>query len=186
VKYDLDQGTIVKTSEVLDLHHTNDITYNSRMGKLVVCHNAPDRTKVSYVNPDTLVIDQTFSIKDSIFSITYNAMTNRYVIGIAGGQTFKIVDENFNTVSSVFQPTDRTTGFTTQGNGSDDSYIYFVLWKRNVVAVYDWNGRFVTLVNLDLGDSIEPESVSIVNDKIYISCRQNEKAVLYRVDGLRQ
>lgn len=181
VKYNMEKKAIEKTSAVLQLHHTNDITYNGKLGKLVVCHNAPDRTTISYVNPDTLTIEKTFHIEYKIFSISYNASRDQYIVGISGGQTFRILDSNFKAVGEAFQPTGRTTGYTTQGNAADDKYIYFVLYKENVITVYDWSGNFITLIDLDLLTNIEPENISVVDDVIYIGCSDFSKAIIYQV-----
>lgn len=183
VKYDTEKKTIEKTSNVLPLSHTNDMTYNSNIGKLVVCHNAPERKVISYVNPDSLTIEKTFTIEYEIFSINYNASTNQYVVGIAHGQTFRILDANFKAVGNAFQPTDRTVGYTTQGCASDDNYIYFVLYKQNVIAVYDWSGEFVTLIELDI-TSVEPENISVVNDIIYLGCSDFSKAIIYQMTSI--
>ena len=83
-------------------------------------------------------------------------------------------------VSDVFQPTSRTKGYVTQGVTSDEQYIYFVLYKSNVITVYDWEGNFVTLIELNVGD-IEPENIAIVRHEIYISCGLSGKARIFKV-----
>lgn len=186
VKYDMQSNEISKISEVVQLHHTNDITYNSTLRKLVVCHNAPNRKQISFVNPDSLTVERTFEIGYNIYSIDYNASTNRYVIGLSGGQTFRILDSNFKAVGGVFQPTSRTTGYTTQGCASDNNYIYFVLYRQNVITVYDWSGNFVTLIDLDIIESIEPENISVVDGTIYIGCTDFSKAIIYQVEKLEK
>ena len=154
------------------LNHANDITYNSKLDLLVVAHNNPNRTHISFVNPETLEITETKVIEYKIYCIDYNAKTDTYVIGLSGGQTFRIVDADFKAVSDVFQPTEQTSGYTTQGCACDENYIYFVLYNKNVITVYNWRGEFVTLVTLNIG-SIEPENISVAGDALYVGCASN-------------
>lgn len=172
VKYDTEQKKVEKESADLALNHANDITYNSKLGLLVVVHNNPNRTHVSFVDPETLEITETKVIEYKIYCIDYHAKTDTYVIGLSGGQTFRIVDADFKAVGDVFQPTEQTKGYTTQGCAMDDNYIYFVLYNKNVITVYNHQGEFVTLIKLDLG-AIEPENISIAGDKIYVGCAGN-------------
>ena len=183
VKYDLKTKRLVQTSPRLDLNHCNDITYNPDKGYFVVCHNNPYRTKLSFLDPETLTVVGTQEISERIYSIDYNPATKRYVVGLSGGQSFKILDENFQSQSMPFQPTSRTSGYTTQGVTSDDRYIYFVLYNKNVITVYDWDGNFVTLIELKVG-SIEPESIAIVRHEIYILCGVTGYGRLFKIGGL--
>jgi hypothetical protein len=185
VKHVLATGRLLQTSPVLDLNHCNDITYNPKRGLFVVCHNNPYRTKLSYVDPETLTVVGTETIGNSIYSIDYNPTTDRYVVGLSGGQSFCILDADFKVVSRVNDPTPRTKGYTTQGVTSDDRYIYFVLYHKspNVITVYDWDGKFVTLIELDIG-TIEPESIAIVRHEIYIFCGLSGEGRLYRIGDL--
>lgn len=183
LKYDM-SGNLVKQSEILSLNHANDITYNSKLGCLVICHNVPNNNRLSYMDPDTLEIVGSVDMGYKIYSIDYNAATDRYVVGISGGQTFRILDSNFNALSQAYQPTSQTKGYTTQGVAVDDDFIYFVLHNNNVVVVYDWDGEFVSLIHLDIKASIEPENISIVNNTLYIGCSAGAKTTLYKIDTL--
>ena len=169
VKYDTEQKKVERESADLPLNHANDITYNSKLNALVVVHNNPNRTHISFVDSDTLEITETKVIEYKIYCIDYNATTDTYVIGLSGGQTFRIVDADFKAVGEVFQPTEQTKGYTTQGCACDDNYIYFVLYNKNVITVYNWQGEFVTLITLDIG-AIEPENISIAGDTLYVGC----------------
>ncbi|MBR6593878.1 MAG: hypothetical protein IKK83_01645 [Clostridia bacterium] len=169
VKYDTEAREVEKESADLPLNHANDITYNSKLDTLVVVHNNPNRTHISFVDPDTLEITATKKIEHKIYCIDYNASTDTYVIGLSGGQSFRILDADFKSVSEEFQPTEQTSGYTTQGCACDDNYIYFVLYNKNVITVYNWQGEFVTLITLNVG-AIEPENISIAGDTLYVGC----------------
>lgn len=182
VKIDLETGAVVKTSNNLSLNHCNDLTYNAKLNQFVVCHNNPYRTKLSFVDPDTLRVVGSTEISQKIYSIDYNESRDRYVVGLSGGQSFAILDSDFNLIGGPYQPTGRTKGYTTQGVTSDDQYIYFVLYKENVITVYDWSGDFVSLIKLNVGD-IEPESIAIVGNEIYVLCGSAGKGQIFRLRG---
>lgn len=195
VKVDLKTGTHSKTSGVLPLNHANDVTYNSKLNCLVVCHNAPNRTTLSYVDVNTLKITKTFQIDYEIYCIDYNASTDRYVVGLSGGQTFRILDGSFKAVGKVHMPVDETKDHVTQGVGSDDEFIYFALYKSGikcVITVFDWDGNYVSTLHLDdtAKDSVqgrEIETVSVVNGEIYLSCAATtwESSEIYKITGLQ-
>ena len=183
VKCELKTGKVVKQSEVLQLNHVNDFTYNEKKGCLVVAHNTPLSNMISFVNTETLEVIESFPIDYYIYALTYNASRDQYVIGIRGGQNFRILDADFKAVGDEIKASKRSGKSTTQGSECDDDYIYFVLWNPNVVAVYDWDGNFVTLIELDGGisnDKFEPEDLTVVDGVMYINCGQN-KSTLFKV-----
>lgn len=206
VKVDLKSGNLIKRSGVLSLNHANDVTYNSKLNCLIVCHNAPNRDTLSYVDVNTLTIIKTFTIDYEIYCIDYNAAKDQYVVGLSGGQSFRILDSDFKAVGKVHMPTDDTTQYTTQGVGSDDEFIYFALHNSKdnfVITVYDWNGNFVSKVMVtvqDLSTSTESirheiESISFVNGTMYLNCAERSyirtsgnlkwiQSCVYKVTGL--
>lgn len=180
VKYDMESKKVVATSEEMQLNHVNDITYNSKLGYLVVCHNAPSQNLVTYVNAETLEHVDTFAINYFIYSIDYNAARDEYVTGLVSTKSFRILDADFKAVSDVIEPTSRSNNATTQGCGCDDDYIYFILYNPNIVTVYDWDGNFVTLIELDTlisPEVYEPESITVIDGEMYIGCGQNHATV---------
>lgn len=194
VKVNLKTGEVVKISEALPLNHANDITYNSKRNCLVVCHNAPNRDTLSYVDPETLALKETFQIKYEIFSIDYNASRDCYVVGLSGGQTFRILDAEFKAVGKVNLPNDATKSHTTQGVGSDDEFIYFALYMRgakSVIAVFDWDGNYVSMITLYSMDVTgmqgrEIEDVVVVDGQMYITCASTtwKYSQIYKITDL--
>lgn len=184
VKYDMETETVVKESEILKLNHCNDITYNPKVEKLIICNATGRKNIVSIMNPDTLELDGEVDLGFEIFSINYNEKRNQYVVGIAGGQSFRLLDENFQTIGEIYDPTTRTVGYTTQGNCADDEYIYFLLYNNNVINVYDWNGNFVSWIKLDIPNNIEPENISVVGNTFYIGAVGSPHRV-YKVESIK-
>lgn len=172
-KYDLETGKLVKETEVLQLHHANDMTYNSKLDCLVIAHNQPVANCITYMDPDTLEIIDQFAIDYFMFALDYNATTDQYVIGLTSSQTFCILNSDFEAVTEVFQPSTRTNGYTTQGAAIDDDFIYFTFYRSNVISVYDWEGNFVTLIEMEeyIQDArFEPENLTVIDGEIYVGC----------------
>lgn len=180
VKYDLATGEVVKISKDLGLNHANDLTYNPKRNVFVAVHNNPNRKKLSLIDPETFEVVDTVTLGCKIFSLDYNETHDRYVIGVAGGQKFRILDADFQFVSdTVYEPTTLSNGYTTQGVTCDDKYIYFVLYNENCLTIYDWDGNFISYVKLNI--SGEPENLSVVGNDIYISSAHGDGARIFKI-----
>ena len=122
----------------MSLNHANDITYNSKLDRLIVCHNTGAANKVTYINPNDLKITGEKTLDFNIYSIDYNATDNCYVVGESGGESFSILDSRFEkvyTFASQVKPDFDAEERMTQGICCDDKYIYCVLFKPNVIAL---------------------------------------------------
>ena len=184
VKWEMENGVPLKEVSNVVLNHANDLTYNPNTNQFIVCHNKPFLAKISFVDAETLEVVGYKMLAYDIYCIDYNAARNEYVVGVCGGPTIRVLDENFNHKRGPYQPTRRTDGYVLQGVACDESYIYFVLYKQNVITVYDWSGNFITLIRLDVG-SIEPENISVVDKVIYVGCGSAKgKASVFRIDTL--
>lgn len=181
VKYNLSTGETVWSDEMA-LNHANDITYNSKLDRFVVCHNAGAPLKVSYLkinDAGALEVDGEAELEYRGYSIAYNASSDRYVVGRSGAEYFDVYDSDFNVLYSFeakeeykAQLTEDKTSYTayiTQGIACDDNYIYCVLDKPDVIVVYDWFGCFVTKIDLSNVVDYEPENISIVGNSIYVT-----------------
>lgn len=180
VKYDITKGKVVATSEVMQLNHVNDMTINTKLGYLVVCHNAPLNNLITYVDMETLELVDTFAIEQFMFCIDYNEARDQYVVGLTGTKSFRILDADFNAVSEIIQPAKPYKSATTQGAACDDDYIYFVYYNTNVINVYDWEGNFVSSIELETVipyDYYEPESITPIDGEFYVFCGQGEATI---------
>lgn len=165
-KYEVATWKPAGRSEALPLDHSNDICYNPDTNELVVVHNAPNRTKISIVDPETLTVKEVKTIKYEIFAISYSPVRKQYVIGLSHGQNFAVLDADFERVRLC---TVKSTGYTTQGVECDESFIYFVQYNQNVIMIYDWDGKLITRVDMTLA-GVEPENISLKDMKFYIGC----------------
>ena len=180
VKYDIEAKRAAASSGPLYLNHANDITWYPEKNCLAVVHNNPNRKSVSLVDPETLTLIETVNIGHDIYCLDYCAEKNLFVAGMSGGQNFRFFTDSFKLTDRELRlSTPLTAGYTTQGCATDENFVYFVLYKQNVITVYDWTGKFVSLISFDVGN-IEPENISVVNDDIYITCANGGGAV-YRV-----
>ncbi len=179
-KVSLETGKVVAKSKGLQLDHSNDMTYNSKLNQLLVVHNAPNRRLVSRVDADTLEKLETIDIGREIFSMAYNETRDQYVVGNSGGQTFTILDHEFKRIREYIPVP--STGYTTQGMTCDDRYIYFVQAWENVVVVYDWDGYQVCIIPVEFS-AMETENISLVGNDFYIGFyRSNNGGVVYRTE----
>lgn len=166
-KYRIDTWEEVARTYSIAVDHGNDITYNKDKRCLVVCHNSPNRTLVSFVDKNSLEIIETIEIPLEIYSITYNAKTNRYAVGISYTFDFAILDKNFNVIETFkgIKPESKTK----QGMDSSNKYIYFLLSHPNAISVYDWNGNHYGVFKLnDEASKYESENIFLLNDELYI------------------
>lgn len=173
-KIDINTGAVVKETKELQLSHANDIAYNSKLGCLVVVQNQPVANRIVCVDIETLEVKEQFAIEHFMFGIGYHAETDQYVIGQTQGKTFRILDSEFNAISETYKPDRVTDSATTQGMTVDDDYIYFVLYKPNMIAVYDWDGNFVSVIEFNEmypSDRYEPENITSINGEFYILMR---------------
>lgn len=156
----------LKISEPLLIDHGNDITFNPQTGMLIVCHNAPNRTHVSFIDPDTLELVQTATGNElEMYAIAYNATRGKYVVGISHGYDFAILDSELN-VETRF--TGQVTNWTKQGIECDDNYIYFLQHNTDAVVVYDWDGNYIRTVKITWVYN-EPEAIFLMGGKFYMT-----------------
>lgn len=177
-KVDIATGKIVKRSKSLQLDHSNDMTYHPARNQLVVVHNAPNRELVSFVDVSTLEKVETINIGREIFCMAYNEKRDQYVVGLSGGQTFCVLDSNFEYIRE-YTPV-ASTGYTTQGMTCDDNFLYFAQSGANVVVVYDWDGYQVDVIPIEF-TNIETENICIVGNDIYIGFyRSGNGGIVYK------
>ena len=177
-KVEVGTGKVVKRSKSLQLDHSNDMAYNPKLNQLVVVHNAPNRQLVSFVDVYTLEKVETIDIGREIFCMAYNEARDQYVVGLSGGQTFCVLDSEFQYIRE-YTPV-ASTGYTTQGMTCDDQFLYFAQSGANVVVVYDWDGYQVAIIPIEF-TNIETENICIVGNDIYIGFyRSQNGGIVYR------
>lgn len=169
-KYLLADGSFVARSEVMKLGHGNDMTFDSKNNRLVVAHGQTEGKILTLVDADTLAFIEDINIEAGAGAISYNAQRDCYVIS-QGGKTLHFLNSNFELINSLTRSD--SFGYTAQGMGSDNKYIYFPMsgYNDNILVVYDWEGNYVTKVVIPV--KMESESMFWVNGKYYIAYNSN-------------
>lgn len=177
-KYDM-TGKQVAKSEVFNAGHCNDMTLNTKTSKLYVAHGSAAPKKLTPVAATDLSIGTVANISVGTGAISYNAARNCYAIS-QGGKNLVLCDAGFKTVQSYTRTDD--ADYTAQGMGSDDHYIYFPMSgsKDNVLVTYDWNGRYIATLKINL--SLESESMFYAAGNYYVNFHETSKgAQLYKI-----
>ena len=192
VKVDMETGELVAVSDRLPLHHSNDMTYNSRTGQLLVVHCGKGEysKSLSYVDPNTLEITGTATLPVGFYCIAYDEVNDRYMVG-SGGRNFVILDSEFNVlvpkVNVGAASYCKEENLVTQGSDCDSEYVYVVLGGHNgsgpwtnYLVVYDWNGNLIMAKIIpDMTD--ESENIFHIGNTIYVACNGGDEPV-YRIE----
>ena len=164
-KYDAHSWEYLGKEQIINMGHSNDMTYNSDKDYLVVANNAPYYDVITLVDPDTLAPIKDVEIDEDIYSIAYNAKRKCYVVGLSGTYDFALLDSDFK-VKKKFDGVN--TGYTRQGGDCDDNYIYFVQsGGSNLLVVYDYSGDHIADIPMD--DSDEVENIFHIGNTFYTS-----------------
>lgn len=164
-KFDVNTWEYVAKEKIVNMGHSNDMTYNSDKDYLVVANNAPYYDVVTLIDPDTLAPIKDVQIKEDIYSIAYNAKRKCYVVGLSGTYDFALLDSDFK-VKEKFEGV--KTGYTRQGCDCDDDYIYFVQsGGSNILVVYDYDGKHIA--DIPMASTDEVENIFHVGKTFYTS-----------------
>ena len=165
-KHRLDDGSFVAVSEPMNLGHANDMTFNTEKNLLVVAHGQKQGKIITLVNPDTLEFIEDVNIEKGAGAITYNPATNAYAIS-QGGKSLHMLDKDLGYVTSHERT--KLEGYTAQGMGSDENYIYFPMSGsgQNILDTFDWDGNRICQVILPTPH--ESESLFYVNGRHFVS-----------------
>ena len=178
-KYNMTTKTAVARSTGFYAGHCNDMTYDSVKKRLVIAHGQSEGKILTPVDAATLTPQPNVTISVGSGAITYNATHGKYAIS-QGGKTFYVTDGDFKVELSKTR-TDVSNGYTAQGMGSDDYYVYFPMSgsKDNALVVYDWEGKYVTTLTIPL--TLESESMFYAAGVYYVNF-YSKGAQLYRID----
>ena len=171
-----------KTFSRSQLGHANDMTYNSRLQRLVVSawDTSGGGNKVRLVDPNSFEITGTLSTSNgnSTSNICYNATTDQYLI------SGRIYDSKLNALDRIYtqdgvdEDADLSEGkILNQGIECDANLIYVmrVVAIRNkgynVIAVYNWSGENMAVYKIEnLND--EGENMALVNGGLYMGVNE--------------
>lgn len=184
-KVDLATMKIAKLSKVLNIHHANDMTFNSKEGYLVVAHSGGDERGLSIVNPKTLKIVKDIQLSKNVSrlfnaggagiknisgvsSIAYNAQRDCYVSTIMGKHDMLVLDADFKPIQ-VIALSEKSSGtyqnievgndvVVASTSASEDQGGNYLWW-------YSWTGKFLNKIYVPKG--MELENVFLKGSKLY-------------------
>ncbi len=176
-KYDIHSLKEVKHSAVLNTGHSNDMTFNPDTESLIVAHGMSQGNILTMINAKSLSVVKSFRINVGAGAITYNSKRKQYALS-QGGTSLHIMDKDFSILNSYSRS--RISGYTAQGMGCDDAFVYFPMSgsRKNILLAFDWEGNLVS--KMDMGLSLESESMFYANSDYYVCLRYNG-AALYRI-----
>ena len=162
-KIDIKTMKTVARSERLRVSHGNDIVYKKNTNELLVVHYYPDGKMVSVFDADTLKFKRKIELPISIYCMSYDESLDCYWVGVSGGDTFAKLDADFKFVKRYMS---QMHDYVTQGMDCDDTYLYFVRYKKNCVIVYTKDGGYVGEYPLTFPG--EPENICHIGDYFYV------------------
>lgn len=168
-KLNLNKKKKVAISKTLPLGHGNDITYNSRTRRLVVANSYGSERALTQVSPKTLKVisvvnvevpgelehatqKQLGSIRD-FSAVCYDPSQDAYMLKIKGTRNMLAVDSSFRPFRYI-----RVNAYNSNADQNMEcrnGLIFRSQSGRNILTVYDWDGRYKYKVNLNLSGEIE-------------------------------
>jgi hypothetical protein len=167
-------------SDPLEVDHGNDMTYNTKTGKLVVTHNAPNGKVLSFIDPQTLTVTKTKKIPDKVYGIAYDTLEDRYFLGLSGTYDFARYSAGLQR-ETVFSG--RSNGATRQGIEVFGDAVFFLYSGPNRIVNYSGNGDFIGTYKLPVTKG-EPECLFFIEKTPYICYGTGGgSAVIYRLQS---
>ena len=186
VKVRMSDLAVVQVSAPLNVAHGNDMTYNPHTRSLVIVHSTgKDPKALSSVNPDTLTLKESRHITipnkltggsttdaknaTSFTAIAYSAGRGEYAVLLSHNYNFVILDSQMNPMRYV--KVAKKNNYKMQGIDATDDYILVAQspksskQKYNIITVYDWDGNYISKINVKKGYEIE--SVYHTGSKYY-------------------
>ena len=164
-KIDPQTGQIIATSAPFSAALSNDMTYNSKTGQIVLAHNTPEAQKLSFIDPVTLTITSTRTLSFNFYSVAYDSVRDGYWLGISGTYhlAFVSADLSESTTYSGY-----ATGYTKQSNDCDGQYVYVLQSATNALVVYRTDGVLIGVAELPVtGNSAQ--SICHIGNTFYIA-----------------
>ena len=166
------KGKKKKESGPLPLDHANCITYVPGEGLLVSHCQSDDGhyNRYSIVSLKNLKVTETKDLEHPFFSMAYAPDVGKYASGEWSGEAIDVWDRDLKCVlhRNVEMP-----ATLSQGVFADKEGIYFVRSSQNgygsELRVYNWECELLRVIPLELEGNIEPESINIVDGKMYVT-----------------
>lgn len=177
---------VAGVSGALDVAHGNDMTYDSNKNRLVIVHSTgADPKRLTSVNPQTLTVTDSTHVQipkklaggttsdasgaTAFTGIAYSSGRKQYAVLLSHNYNFVLLDSNMTPIQYV--KVSKKNNYTVQGIDATDDYIMVAQspktskQKYNIISVYDWDGNYISKINVKKGYEIE--SIYHVGSKYY-------------------
>lgn len=188
-KFEIATWTLVAQSELLQLYHSNDITYDAVNHRLVIstCTGKQNEKGICIVDPDTLELVENFEIESLNWAIEYLPDRNEYLTAHNG--MYYRTDADFRELQA-FEWAHKD--LVPQGICYDGRFIYDVRYNDadhnnglHYIAVQDLDGGDYGLIPLKK-TSMEPENMFRLGSDFFVGFNGNifQFDPVYRVELL--
>lgn len=173
----------VKVADRLRVAHGNDMCWNSRTNEIIVVHNFPELRTVSVFDADTLKLKYKKKLDIGAYAIDYDPKRNVYYVCETGGRRFARMSADFE-IEEMFSLDVR--GHVRQGMAFHNGRLYMVLYRENVIKVFDTEGNYIETFPLPVSKG-EPENLVIFDNTFYIAYNKKKYrgGIIYRLDGIK-
>lgn len=163
VKVRMSDGRCMAVSEPYNFSHGNGMCYDSGRGVLVVTSRSYYKRTLTYVRPDDLeVITQRtinfgafktklsaegYGSSQGVSGLSYNSEYDCYIAMQKTDHNFFVIDaESLEVRAAMITKFDSSLNGTTQSIDADDSYVYYLISRRNgtgLIAAFDWHSEYL-------------------------------------------
>lgn len=188
IKVRISNNKVVKKSKPLPLDHGNDLTYDSKRGRILCIHYGKHSRRISVIHPKTLKVLYYKDIKTpkkrlpgastafskaikGVTGIAYDKNTDEFICSIKGTRHFLVLNSDLNPVRVIKVP--KLDPYMRQGFTVYKGFIVRAFsaekkpYDENIIYIYDYDGNYIKSIRL--GKGFEIESVYFVGDKLYAS-----------------
>lgn len=177
---------VTRVSGILHVAHGNDMTYDKHRKRLVIVHSTGvDPKRLTSVDPKTLKVIESKHVQipkklaggskadaagaTAFNGVAYSSGRKQYVVLLSHNYNFVVLDSNLDPVRYI--KVSKKNNYLPQGIDATDDYIMLAQspkssgQKYNIITVYDWDGNYISKINVKKGYEIE--SIYHVGSKYY-------------------
>lgn len=184
-KYKMD-GTYVSKTAAFAGNHSNDLTVDTKNGRVLIVNGTGAPTKLTPIDTKTMAVGSNITVGRGVGALAYCPERDAYAGSQGGSCVFYMgadlsysSDKNYSRNNT----TEGTSAYTAQGMGCDVDYVYFPMSgsSNNAIVAYDWKGNYKKTFFLSIGT--ESESLFEINGVYYVNFYSSgDGARLYRIN----
>ena len=173
IKTDMTTGASTTVATGLDLGHANDAAFNGTDIIVTDCGANDGTVKTLYViELENYTVKQTITLDETVVSIAYDEINERYVTIGYQNDYINIYDKDFNLIKRFVGVI--TDGYAAQGILTDGTYLYMLEYysEKNNLCIFDLaTGERVKVI--DIGIAREAENIVYKNGDFFVTCNND-------------